>query len=265
MTPIRTHHLIKKKQAKTPITMLTAYDFTTASLLDQAGIDMLLVGDSVGNVFGGKSDTLSVTLEEIIYHSTCVSRGSKHSMVVADLPFMSYQVSSEQARESAGRLIKEGHAHAVKAEVSPAQVDLVKAMIDCGIPVMGHIGFTPQHIHQLGGYKIQGKTTEAAEGLLALATTLESIGCFSVLLEMVPAELAKNITDALEIPTIGIGAGPYCDGQVLVTQDLLGLNLGTAPKFVKQYANLADATLSAVKAYVTDVSERKYPDQAHSY
>ncbi len=247
------------------ISMLTAYDYTMASLLNNAKVDIILVGDSLGNLFSGYQTTLPVTLDEMIYHSKAVAKAANYSMVLGDLPFMSYQVSPTQACESAGRLVKEGFAEAVKMEVNPAQLDHVKAVIDTGIPVMAHIGFTPQHVHQLGGYKIQGKTEEAKEALLSLATQLQSMGVFSLLMEMVPASLSKTLHDSLKIPTIGIGAGAHCDGQVLVTHDLLGLTQGKTPKFVRQYKNLAQETLSAIASYQSDIQNKRFPNDKESF
>jgi 3-methyl-2-oxobutanoate hydroxymethyltransferase len=247
------------------ISMLTAYEYTMASLLNTAEIDIILVGDSLGNLFSGYQTTLPVTLDEMIYHSKAVAKAASYSMVLTDLPFMSYQVSPTQACESAGRLVKEGFAEAVKMEVNPAQLDHVKAVIDTGIPVMAHIGFTPQQVHQLGGYKIQGKTDEAKEALLSLATQLQAMGVFSILMEMVPASLSKTLHQSLEIPTIGIGAGPHCDGQVLVTHDLLGLTQGKTPKFVRQYKNLAQETISAIQAYQSDIQNKTFPNDKESF
>ena len=247
------------------ISMLTAYDFTMATLLNKAEIDIILVGDSLGNLFSGHKTTLPVSLDEMIYHCKAVAKAADYSMVLGDLPFMSYQVSPEQARESAGRLVKEGHAEAVKMEVNPAQLDHVKAVIETGIPVMAHIGFTPQHVHQLGGYKIQGKTEEAQDSLITLATQLQEMGSFGILMEMVPSSLSKKLQTHLKVPTIGIGAGPHCDGQVLVTHDLLGLTQGKTPKFVRQYKNFADETLSAIQSYQNDIQNKHFPNEEESF
>ncbi|MBT5856141.1 3-methyl-2-oxobutanoate hydroxymethyltransferase [bacterium] len=258
-------HIQKKFTAHEKLTMLTAYDYTMARLVDGADIDMILVGDSLGNVFAGHDSTLPVTVEDMIYHGRAVVRGTQNALVVIDMPFLSYQTSTLSAKENAGRLIKETGAGAVKLEVNPSQLDSVKGIIDMGIPVMGHIGFTPQAVHQIGGYKIQGKTEEAAQELLTLAQELEKIGCFAVLMEMVPSSVSKTITDSLSIPTIGIGAGPHCSGQVLVTNDLLGLTLGKTAKFVKAYAQVAETSTTAIQAYKADVDSGQFPTDAHSY
>ena len=257
--------LQSKKEANQSITMLTAYDYPIAKLLDESGIDIAFVGDSVGNVVLGYPDTLQVTLEEMIHHSKAVSRAVQHSMVLVDLPFLSYQISEEQAKTSAGRLVKEGGAEAVKVEVNPHQLDYVDAIIKMGIPVMGHIGFTPQSVHQLGGYKVQGKTEEDAKQLLELAMQLEEMGCFSILLEMVPTEVSKAIQLACKVPVIGIGAGPYCDGQVLVTHDLLGFSGSFSPRFVKQYAQLGQDISDAFRAFKLDVESGDFPKEEHGY
>jgi len=245
--------------------MLTAYEYGLAKTLDQAGIDIVLVGDSLGNVFCGYENPLPVTIEDMIYHTQAVKRGISNAMVVSDLPFLSYQVSPEQARESAGRLVKEGGAEAVKAEINPAQMSHIQAIIDMGIPVMAHIGFTPQSIHQLGGYKVQGRSEKDALALIDLAHELADMGVFAVLLEMVPLKVSQTITKELGVPTIGIGAGPHCDGQVLVTQDLLGIESGFQPKFVKQYAELGKIMSGAISQFKNEVEKSKFPTERHSF
>jgi len=256
--------LIKKKRQGKKMVMLTAYDALLAGALDSAKTDVILVGDSIGNVFCGESDTLSVTLDQMIYHTKAVSRVVSQALVVGDLPFMSYHVSAEQARESAGRMIQEGRAQAVKMEVSPSLLPSVKAVCEIGIPVMAHIGFTPHSVHQLGGYKVQGRDSDHAAALLSLATDLEVVGCFAIVLEMVPASLASEITATLRIPTFGIGAGVGCDGQVLVTQDLLGLT-PHSPKFVKRYAELGDVIQQSVAAFRLDVESGSFPGTEHGF
>lgn len=250
--------LLKKKQQQKKLTMLTAYDAVFARLLEGAGVDVILVGDSVGNVFCGEPDTLGVTLDQMVYHAKAVSRVVSRALVVGDLPFMSYHTSSEQARNSAGRMLQEGRVQAVKMEVSPAMLPMVKAVCDIGIPVMAHIGFTPQSVYQLGGYKVQGRDTRQADALKTLALDLEASGCFGLVLEMVPSILATAITQALRIPTFGIGAGAGCDGQVLVTHDLLGLT-DRAPRFAKRYATLGETVHLAVSAFCEEVQSGVFP------
>jgi len=247
------------------ITMLTAYDYPTAKILDECGVEVLLIGDSVGNVMMGTENTLPVTTDEIIYHTRAVVRARKRALVVADMPFMSYQVSVEQAKEEAGGLIKEGGAEAVKLEGGENMEDVIKAICDIDIPVMGHIGLTPQSVHRMGGYKVQGKEEKQREKLLADALAVERAGAFSVVLEAVPLSLAKEITQTLNIPTIGIGAGIYCDGQVLVIHDLLGLAGKFRPKFVKQYVDLENEITKAVKKFLFEVKKKKFPTDKHSF
>jgi 3-methyl-2-oxobutanoate hydroxymethyltransferase len=264
MSKIHPNTLITYKKEQKKITMLTAYDALTASLLDEAGIDVILIGDSLGNVFAGHQNTLPVTLDHMVYHTQAVSRATSRALILADMPFMSYHITPKQAKTNAGRLIQEAGAGAVKMEVAPGTIKAIAEVIKIGIPVMGHIGLTPQSIHQLGGYKIQGKTNEAAEELKKQIKTLESIGCFAVLLELMPTQVAKMLTDSVKIPTIGIGAGPHCDGQVLVTQDLLGLT-PTHPKFVKTYTNQRKDTLNAIKNYIQDTQKNTFPNTENSY
>ncbi len=258
--------IIKFKNQK-KIVALTAYDYLLANLLDNLEIDIILVGDSLGNVFNGYKNTLPVTIEDMLYHTKAVARSVKHAMVLADMPFMSYQISVDQARLNAGRLLKEAGATAVKMEITDKQIDLIKAVTDIGIPVVGHIGFTPQYLYQLGGYKIQGREKEATEKLVDLAIELEKNGCFALLLEMMPKELAKKITEQVNIPTISCGAGPFCDGQVLVTNDILGYNEpNTKPlTFVKRYANLTEIITNSVNEYKKEVESGIFPSDEHSF
>lgn len=257
--------LQQMKNERKKITMLTAYDFPTACILDQCGIDILLIGDSVGNTILGYSNTLPVTMEEMIHHTKAVTRGRKRALVVADMPFMSYQVSLEEAKRNAGRLIKEGEAEAVKVEGGENVEPIIKAITEIDIPVMGHIGLTPQSIHRIGGYHLQGKDEKQREKIIADALAVERAGAFAIVLEVIPASLAQDITNLLKIPTIGIGAGIHCDGQVLVINDLLGIVSGFRPKFVKRYANLKEIISQAVKEFITEVREGKFPDENHSF
>jgi 3-methyl-2-oxobutanoate hydroxymethyltransferase len=257
--------LKKKKESKEPIVMITAYDYPSAQMVDEAGVDIILVGDSLGMVVLGYENTLPVTMEDMLRHTAAVVRGSKRAIVVGDMPFMSYQLSPEQALDNAGRFIKEAGAHAVKLEGGEEVLEAIKKITDAGIPVMGHIGLTPQSIHRIGGYRVQGRDEETALKLKKDAKLLEEAGCFSIVLEAVPTQLAKEITESLSIPTIGIGAGPYCDGQVLVYHDVLGIFQEFKPKFVKRYANLRDQIVDAVKQYVSEVKEGIFPDEEHSY
>ncbi len=257
--------LKEKKQKKEPIVMITAYDYPSAQMVDEAGVDIILVGDSLGMVVLGYENTLPVTMEDMLRHTAAVVRGAKRAMVVGDMPFMSYQLSPEQALDNAGRFIKEAGAHAVKLEGGEEVLEAIQKITSAGIPVMGHIGLTPQSIHRIGGYRVQGRDEETALKLKRDAKLLEKAGCFSIVLEAVPVELAKEITESLEIPTIGIGAGPYCDGQVLVYHDVLGIFQEFKPKFVKRYANLRASIIDAVKSYVEEVRSREFPDEEHSY
>lgn len=251
--------LLKKKQAGEPITMLTCYDATFARLLDRAGVDIMLIGDSLGMVVQGHETTLPVTFEEVLYHARAVARGTQHAHLVADLPFMSYQVNKDQALTNAGRMMKDGGVGAVKLEGGERIVESVFACTQAGIPVMGHLGLTPQSIHQLGGYKIQGKMPNQAEVLLNDALALQEAGAYSLVLEGIPEMLGHKISSALAIPTIGIGAGRFTDGQVLVLYDLLGLDPSFNPTFVRQYADGAAITEEAVKQYCADVKSRSFP------
>jgi 3-methyl-2-oxobutanoate hydroxymethyltransferase len=246
------------------IVMLTAYDATMARLLDRAGVDVLLVGDSVGMVVLGYENTLPVTLDEMLHHTRAVSRGADKALVVADMPFMTFQVSAEEAVRNAGRLLKEGGAAAVKLEGGRVMVDVVKRIVDVGIPVMGHLGLLPQSIHKAGGYVRQATKPSDAEMLLEDAVALQQAGAFAVVLEAIPPAVARTVTERLEIPTLGIGAGPECDGQVLVSHDMLGLFDKFVPPFVKQYANLAETIVTATRAYADDVRTGRYPQPASS-
>ncbi len=254
----------RKKEQGEPITMLTGYDDPTALALDQAGIDAILVGDSMGMVVLGYETTIPVTMEEILIHCRAASRGAKWAFLIGDMPFMSYQVSVEEAVRNAGRLLKEGGAEAVKLEGGRERADTVRAIVAAGIPVMGHLGLTPQSIHVYGGYRAQGRTAEAAKCLLDDALLLEEAGCFSLVLESVPARLAEFVSKRLAIPTIGIGAGAGCDGQVLVVHDLLGLFDRFTPRFVKKYADLHAEMKRAFNEYMTDVTSRRFPAPEHT-
>ncbi len=254
------------KEAREKITMLTAYDWPTALLLDRAGIEILLVGDSVGNNILGYADTMPVTMDEMIHHTKAVRRGIKRALLVGDMPFLSYQISAEQALANAGRFLKEGGAEAVKLEGGAEMADIISLLVRRGIPVMGHIGLTPQRAAQLGGLKVQGRDEETAQKLLHDAKILEEAGVFSLVLEAVPWALAKLITERVKIPTIGIGAGPYCDGQVLVVTDMIGLSLGISPKFSKRYAHVAEEIERAAKEFLHDVKSGRFPTiEEHSF
>jgi 3-methyl-2-oxobutanoate hydroxymethyltransferase len=261
---VRIHHLQELKQRGEPWPMLTAYDMYTAELFDEAGIPVLLVGDSASNNVYGYDTSLPVTVDEMIPLVRAVTRSVKRALVVADLPFGSYQLSPEQALATAVRMMKEGRAHAVKLEGGAAFAPHVKAITTAGVPVMGHIGFTPQSEHNLGGYRVQGRG-DAADVLLEDALALQAAGAFSVVMEMVPAEAAKRVTHELDIPTVGIGAGPDCDAQVLVWQDMLGLRRGKAPRFVKRYADLAGVMKGAVEQFAAEVREKEFPAPEHVF
>ncbi|MHA1903521.1 MAG: 3-methyl-2-oxobutanoate hydroxymethyltransferase [Candidatus Thorarchaeota archaeon] len=254
---------MKRKGKK--IVMLTAYDAPTAKILSDCGVDLILVGDSVGNSLLGYESTIPVTLDAVIHHSAAVSRAKPNSLIIGDMPFMSYKVSAEQALANCGRMLQEGGAEAVKIEGGGKIVETVAAVVDAGMPVMGHIGLTPQSIYELGGYRVQGRTAEKTETLVNQALALQEAGAFSLVIELVPSETAKAITEAVEIPTIGIGAGPHCDGQVLVLWDMLGLFEDFKPKFLKKYANVKKLIVDAVNEFSTDVREGKFPDKDHSF
>ena len=255
----------KRKEARQPITMLTAYDYPSALILDESGVDMILVGDSVGMVVHGFESTLPVTMEMMLMHCQAVRRGAKRALLIGDLPFMSYQVSAEQARQNAGRLIAEGQMDAVKLEGGRHMAETIKSIVDIGIAVQGHIGLTPQSISAFGGFKTQGKSTDAARDLIDDAIALEEAGVFSIVLEGIPSKLATLISQKLTIPTIGIGAGVGCDGQVLVLHDILGLFDQFVPKFVKRFGNVKSDMQAAVRAYLDEVNQRTFPDSEHEY
>ena len=256
---------LKMKEDGEKITMITAYDATISRILDDAGVDSILVGDSLANVVQGKDDTLSVSLEEMIYHSKMVSRGVSSAHISTDMPFMSYQVSIEQALENAGRLVKEGNAESVKLEINEEYIETIYAIYKAGIPVVAHIGLCPQSVHVMGGYKIQGIEEDEHERLVDLAKLCEDAGASILLFEGVPSKLAKEITGLLNIPTIGIGAGKFCDGQVLVINDLVGLSPDPLPKFVKKYADIKKIISDSVKKYNKDVKDKKFPSKANIY
>jgi len=255
----------KMKQKGEKITALTAYDYSFARILDEAGVDILLVGDSLGSVIQGLESTLPVTLDEMIYHTKTVVRGRKRALVVADMPFLSFQVSIEEAKRNAGRFLQEAGAEAVKVEGGARILETIKAIVQMEIPVMGHVGLTPQSIHRFGGYRVQGKEKEQREVIMQDAIAVQEGGAFSIVLEGIPMDLAKEITQRLSIPTIGIGAGIDCDGQVLVVHDMLGLFEMYTPKFVKRYADLKGIMADAVKNFIAEVKEEKFPDEEHSF
>lgn len=259
--PVTVPDFLSARQRGVKLSVLTGYDYSFAKLLDEAGVDSILVGDSVGMVVQGHSNALSVTLDEIIYHTRCVVRGVRRALVMADLPFMSFQLSGEQALANAGRLIKEGGAHAVKLEGGERSAEMIARVARADIPVVGHVGLTPQSVHRFGGFRVQRNEDQ----LLADARAVEQAGAFSIVLECIPAELAREVTRTLKIPTIGIGAGPHCDGQVLVLQDMLGMYGDLHPKFVKQFAQIGEQVRGAVKSYCREVQTGTYPDETHSF
>lgn len=261
-----TAHTFREAKAKgEKLAMLTAYDYSTAKLQDEAGINGILVGDSLGNVVLGYEDTISVTMEDMIHHGAAVARGAKDALVVIDMPFMSYQTSVYDALVNAGRLMKEGRANAVKLEGGTEISPQIKAITDAGIPVMAHIGLTPQHINAFGGFKVQGKSEAAAQKLIEDAKAVEEAGAFAVVLECVPAKLAAMVTEKVGIPTIGIGAGAGCDGQILVYQDMLGMFSDFTPKFVKRYAEAGQVMKGAFAEYIREVQEGQYPKEEHTF
>lgn len=257
--------ILEQKNKKDKITMLTAYDYSTAKLIDEAGVNFILVGDSLGMVMLGYEDTLSVTMEDMIHHTAAVARGSKHALIVADMPFMSYQTSVYDAVCNAGRLMKEGRAHAVKLEGGEKMCPQIKAIVEASIPVVAHIGLTPQSVNAFGGYKVQGKDEETARQLIKDAKAVEEAGAFAVVLECVPDKLARLITQSINIPTIGIGAGASCDGQVLVYQDMLSLYSGFRPKFVKCFANVGEMMTDAFKQYIEETKAGVFPGEEHIF
>jgi 3-methyl-2-oxobutanoate hydroxymethyltransferase len=259
----KTLYILKQKGIK--ISALTAYDYIMAKLLDQAGVEIILVGDSLSNVFQGNDTTLPVTMDEMIYHTKAVSKGVERAMLVVDLPFMSYQLSIDEGFKNAGRIMKETSAGAVKLEGGFRVAETVKKITDAGIPVMAHLGLTPQSIHQFGSYRERGRDKEEADELLRDAKVLEEAGAFAIVLEKIPSALAKQITESINIPTIGIGAGVFCDGQILVTPDMLGLNVDFNPRFVRHYSNAAEEILKAVQNYIKDVKGKCFPSEEESY
>lgn len=262
---ITTNTVKKMKATGKKIAMLTAYDFSFAKIFDAAGIDVILVGDSASNVMAGHETTLPITLDQMIYHASSVIRGVRHGLVVVDLPFGSYQSNSDIALASAIRIMKETGAHAIKLEGGAEVVESVKRIIGAGIPVMAHLGLTPQSIYKFGTYNVRAKEEVEAKKLRADAKLLEEAGCFAVVLEKIPAQLAKEVTESLHIPTIGIGAGPHCDGQVLVMHDMLGINTEFKPRFLRQYLNLHDQITNAVQQYISDVRTNDFPNDSESY
>lgn len=265
MSRVTTAVLQEMKEKGIKSTLLTAYDYPTACLLDEAGIDILLVGDSLGNVVLGYENTLPVTMEESLHHTAAVARGAKRAMVVGDMPFLSYQTTVADAVWNAGCYLKETGAHAVKLEGGRERADAVRAIVEAGIPVMGHLGLTPQSVHQFGGYRVQGKTDDTARQLIEDAVILEEAGIFSLVLECIPADLAGEVTRNLSIPTLSCGAGPQCDGQVMVLHDMLGITGRRVPKFVKQYANLHEIIIEALTTFKKEVEEGTFPGPEHCY
>ena len=263
--PVTAHELLKMKERGERIVVLTCYDALFARLLDASDIDILLVGDSVNQVLAGAETTLSATLDQMLYHTRSVRRGAERAMVICDMPFLSYQVSKEEAIRNCGRVMAETGCHGVKLEGGRPMAETVRALVDRGIPVMGHLGLTPQSVHALGGYRVQGRDRDTAERLAHDAKALEEAGAFAIVLELIPAPLASQITRSVVIPTIGIGAGPACDGQVLVVHDMLGLNDRFAAKFVKRYATLAEDVREAARLFAAEVREGRYPGPDHSF
>jgi 3-methyl-2-oxobutanoate hydroxymethyltransferase len=256
---------IRARKGGPPLAMVTAYDFTMARLLDEGGADLLLVGDSLGMVVQGHPTTLPVTVDEICYHGRAVARGARRAHVVGDMPFMSFQVSPERALENAGRMIKEGGFESIKLEGGEEVAEHVRRIVAAGIPVMGHVGLTPQSVHAMGGFKVQGKDEEAAERVLDGARALDEAGAYAIVLEAIPPDLAAEVTDAVSVPTIGIGAGPACDGQVLVCYDLLGMFPDLKPKFAKRFAEVGEQIIEATRAYVDEVQGRSFPGAEHTF
>ncbi len=265
MSKFTTASFLESKRAGKKISMLTAYDYTTAKLLDEAGVDSILVGDSLGMVVLGYENTLQVTMEDMLHHTKAAARGVKNALVIADMPFLSYHVSVERTIENAGRLIQEANAQAVKLEGGEEIIDRVKALVRAQIPVVGHLGLTPQSVNMLGGFKVQGKSHLQAKKIIDDARLLQEAGVFAIVLECIPEALAKRISEELEIPTIGIGAGRYCDGQVLVIQDMLGQYSDFTPKFVKKYADIGPQIKRAVEAYKDEIQSGLFPEERHGF
>jgi len=262
---VTTQTVVDMKRRGEKISMITAYDFSMARIFDAAGIEMILVGDSASNVMAGHETTLPITMEHMMYHTSCVVKGVDRALVIADLPFMSYQLNPREALLNAGRMMKESGAHAVKLEGGKAIAESVRGIVDAGIPVMGHLGLTPQSIYKFGTYKVRATESSEAEQLLADALLLEEAGCFALVLEKIPAALAAKVTERLSIPTIGIGAGSGCDGQVLVAHDMLGLNKDFSPRFVRRYADLHTVMTEAVQNYIKDVKDGSFPSKNEQY
>ena len=262
---VTTHRLMSMKQLGEKISMLTAYDYTMATLVDQAGIDIILVGDSASNVMAGNETTLPITVDQMIYHATSVVKAAKRALVVCDMPFGSYQINATEGTNNSIRIMKESGCDALKLEGGVEIIDTVRTIISAGIPVMGHLGLTPQSVNMFGGYGVRAKEEAEAQKLIADAHALEEAGCFSLVLEKIPAALAARVASELSIPVIGIGAGGAVDGQVLVAQDMLGMNQGFKPKFLRQYANLADVITSAIQNYVQDVKDGDFPNEKEQY
>lgn len=262
---ITTQTVVEMKHKGEKISMLTAYDFTMAQIVDQAGIDIILVGDSASNVMAGFDTTVPITIDNMIYHTQCVVRGTHRALVIADLPFMSYQVTPKEALINAGRMMKEAGAHAVKMEGGSTIISTVKKIVDAGIPVMGHLGLTPQSIYKFGTYKVRAQEEKEAEELIKDAKLLEKAGCFALVLEKIPAQLAARVSKELSIPTIGIGAGSDCDGQVLVIHDMLGMNKDFSPRFLRRYADLHNVMTEAVQHYIKDVKSKDFPNSEEQY
>ncbi|MDZ7771997.1 MAG: 3-methyl-2-oxobutanoate hydroxymethyltransferase [Balneolaceae bacterium] len=262
---VTTQTVVDMKAKGEKISMLTAYDYTMARIVDRAGIEIILVGDSAANVMAGHETTVPMTLDQMIYHASCVVRGVDTALIIADLPFMSYQVTAREALTSAGRMMKEAGVHGVKLEGGRTVAETVGRIVDAGIPVMGHLGLTPQSIYQFGTYKVRATAQDEADALLEDARRLEQAGCFSLVLEKIPAELAARVSRELDIPTIGIGAGPQCDGQVLVTHDMLGLNKEFKPRFLRRYADLEDRMDEAIRHYIADIRSGDFPNENEQY
>ena len=264
-TKVTTHTLQEMKRANEPITMLTAYDYSLARLVDAAGVDVILVGDSASNVMAGQVTTVPMTLDHMIYHAQCVQRAVDRTLIVVDMPFGTYQGNSRQALESAIRIMKEAEGHAVKLEGGSEIVESIERILTAGIPVMGHLGLTPQSIYKFGTYTVRAKEDEEAEKLIEDAKLLEEAGCFAIVLEKIPKELAQRVQSELSIPVIGIGAGPHCDGQVLVLHDLLGITMDFSPRFLRRYLNLAEEIDGAIRSYCEDVRSGDFPNESESY
>lgn len=262
---VTTQTVVEMKRQSEKISMLTAYDYTMARIIDQAGIDVILVGDSASNVMAGYETTVPMTMEHMIYHASCVVRGVDTALVIADLPFMSYQVTAEEALENAGRMMKEAGVHGVKLEGGKPVVNTISKIVEAGIPVMGHLGLTPQSIYKFGTYKVRATDQSEADQLIEDAKRLEEAGCFAIVLEKIPADLAAEVTAAISIPTIGIGAGAQCDGQVLVTHDMLGLNKEFKPRFLRRYADMHTSMTKAVQQYISDIKMGDFPNENEQY